>query len=282
MIGNLKWVYIIISVGFVLAGHSVCLASDKPFFEADSLVVDSTYIETDTTNIPEFDSNFNLDSLTTQKSRQSIYALPYSVTGRDPNWHRLWTNTAVLSGAYVATLLVLECLPEDATSWNRAEIREVPLFKRWFKNIFKRGPEWDHDKFYFNYLLHPYAGAAYFMSARSCGFNMWQSLLYCTCVSTIGWEFGIEAFMERPSIQDLFVTPLVGSALGEGFYAMKRYIVHHNYHLLGSKALGYVAAFVMDPINEFIGYFAGNEAREVGKNLSINPTYKGFALSVTF
>lgn len=38
---------------------------------------------------------------------------------------------SALSGAFVGTLLVLECLPEDATAWNRAELQDVPLFKRW-------------------------------------------------------------------------------------------------------------------------------------------------------
>ncbi len=160
----------------------------------------------------------------------SPYELPYSVTGKSYDWHRLWINTATLSGAFVGTLLVLECLPEDATSWNRAELQDVPLFKRWHNHVIKKGPEWDHDKFYFNYILHPYAGAVYYMSARSCGFNAWQSLLYCACVSTIGWEFGIEAFMERPSIQDIFITPLVGGAIGEGFYKLKRQIVAVVFH----------------------------------------------------
>ncbi len=44
----------------------------------------------------------------------SIYQLPYSMRGSAPNWHRMWVNTAVFAGAFVGTLLVLECLPEDA------------------------------------------------------------------------------------------------------------------------------------------------------------------------
>lgn len=191
-----------------------------------------------------------------------IYDLPYSVTGRCYDWHRLWINTATLSGAFIGTLLVLECLPEDATSWNRAELQDVPLFKRWHNHVIKKGPEWDHDKFYFNYILHPYAGAVYYMSARSCGFNAWQSLLYCTCVSNIGWEFGIEAFMERPSIQDLFITPIVGSAIGECFYKLKRNIVANGYTLCGSSILGNIVVFLIDPVNEVVGLFAGNPCRK--------------------
>ena len=73
-----------------------------------------------------------------QKKPVSIYELPYSFTGNSYDWHRLWINTATLSGAFVGTLLVLECLPEDATSWNRAELQDVPLFKRWHNHVVKK------------------------------------------------------------------------------------------------------------------------------------------------
>ena len=199
------------------------------------------------------------------KCRANIYQLPYSVTGRCYDWHRLWVNTAVLSGAFVGTLVVLECLPENTTSWNRAELRDVPLFKRWYNHVIYKGPEWDHDLFIFNYVLHPYAGAAYYMAARSCGFNAWQSLLYCSIISNIGWEFGIEAFMERPSVQDLFVTPLIGAAIGEGFYHLKRHIVRHDYTLAGSRILGNIVVFLIDPVNEVVGLFAGNPCRGLYK-----------------
>lgn len=224
--------------------------------------------------------------------RKSIYKYPYSITRSEPDWKRMWLNTGVLAGAFIGTLVVLECLPEDATSWNRSEIQSVPPFKRWRQNVLEKGPEWDHDKFYFNYILHPYAGAAYYMGARSCGFNAWQSLLYCTFISTVFWEFGIEAFMERPSIQDLFITPLVGSLIGEGFYKLKRKIVENDYHLAGSPVLGNIVVFLIDPINEVIGLFAGNDCRKLNKRKSeftssiVFPTYYGanigFALQYTF
>lgn len=227
----------------------------------------------------------------TQMNPISPYALPYSLNGNTYDWHRLWINTASLSGAFVGTLLVLECLPEDATSWNRAELQDVPLLKRWRNHVLKEGPEWDHDKFYFNYILHPYAGAVYFMAARTCGFNFWRSLLYSTVVSTVGWEFGIEAFMERPSYQDLFITPLIGSCIGEGFYKVKRWLVDNDYRLFGSPVLGGLLAFIVDPVNEFTGLWLGNPARRIahenasntcGKETTLTPLmahgYKGFSL----
>lgn len=224
----------------------------------------------------------------------SIYELPYSLTGSSKNWKQLWVNTGVLAGAFVGTLFVLECLPEDATSWNRAELQKVPLFQRWKDHVITEGPEWDHDKFMFNYVLHPYAGAAYFMSARSCGFNFYQSMLYSALISTVGWEFGIEAFMERPSYQDLFITPIVGSALGEAFYRLKRTLVENDYKLFGSPVLGNIVAFLIDPLNEVIGLFRHNYAREVAHRyaweqkkkhtttVNLTPTWFGLALKIKF
>lgn len=194
----------------------------------------------------------------------SVYGLPYSLhTTCRPDWHRLWINSAVMATAYVGTLGVLECLPEDATTWNRAELQQTPPFTRWYQNVFKKGPEWDHDNPVFNFVLHPYAGAVYFMMARSCGFNFWRSLLYCSIVSNIGWEFGIEAFMERPSYQDLVITPVAGSLIGECFYLIKRHIVSHDYTLLGNRILGNVVVFLIDPVNEVVGLFAGNKERRL-------------------
>ena len=113
-----------------------------------------------------------LNPFSAKPTLPSIYELPYSVTLQSPDWHRLWINTAVLTGAYVSTLFVLEMLPEDATTWNRASLQQTPFYERWWKHNFKKGPEWDSDNPVFNYILHPYAGAVYFMAARSNGFNL--------------------------------------------------------------------------------------------------------------
>lgn len=246
MLNNMERVACLMAVFLLVIGYpfEVCAESN------DSISVSAVTLSSD-----------SITTLPRHKGSVSPYELPYSMTGRSYDWHRLWINTATLSGAFVGTLLVLECLPEDATSWNRAELQDVPLFKRWHNHVIKKGPEWDHDKFYFNYILHPYAGAVYFMSARSCGFNFWQSLLYCSLISNVGWEFGIEAFMERPSYQDMLITPLVGSAIGEGFYKLKRRIVCNGYQLAGSSFLGNLVVFIIDPVNEVIDLFRGSKTR---------------------
>lgn len=109
-----------------------------------------------------------------------------------------------------------------------------------------------------------------------------------------GWEFGIEAFMERPSIQDIFITPLVGSLIGEGFYKLKRKIVDNGYRLCGSSVLGNIVVFLVDPVNEVVGLFAGNPCRKKSSGKSaatlssslVVPVAGGFApglsLNLTF
>lgn len=247
----------------------------------------------------EYDSLIPRPVCQFRQTAWSPYLEPYTRRGSEHrDWHRMWINTAVLSGAFVGTLFVLECLPEDATSWNRASIQQTEFYNRWYRNIFVRNPEIDHDNAIFNYVLHPYAGAAYFMAARSCGFSFWGSMLYSALVSTVGWEFGIEACMERPSYQDIVITPVVGSLLGELFYKCKRHIVEHDYTLWGSRVLGNIVVFLVDPVNEVVNLFRGSYERKAhlgvdnpsvnqgGKNRgvtsSLMPTVIGGAPGFTF
>lgn len=221
----------------------------------------------------------------------SIYDLPYSRTLSVPDWKGLWRNTGVLMGAGVTTMGVLALLPEESTAWNRRN-NQMPLFKRWVRHV-KAGPVWDKDNAIFNYVLHPYAGGAYYMGARSQGFNCWGSFIYSFCISNLFWEYGFEAFNEIPSVQDIIVTPFVGSLMGECFYLIKRNIVANGYRLLGSRFLGYVVAWLVDPINETIGYFRRSQRyfhdRGIGGGgltgtISLTPSKRGLtgSFSLTY
>ena len=266
-----------------VAVTSITLVTDS--LNINPVDVEAVEVATDTViAAPQLMLSAAIDSMMLEPiDNRSIYCYPYSMTLSKGDWKRMWTNTCVLSGAFVGTLLVLECLPPDATAWNRAEIRNVPLFRRWYNHVIKQGPEWDHDNPIFNYILHPYAGAAYFMACRSTGFNFWQSLLYSATVSTVGWEFGIEAFMERPSIQDLFITPCVGSVMGELFYKTKRSIVANDYELAGSKVLGNIVVFLVDPVNEVVDLFRGRNTRcATGVEITSQFTPSSFSVAVRF
>lgn len=178
---------------------------------------------------------------------------------KDPK--RLVYNAGLFAGAAVASFGLLWILPESVTNWNKQEMLEYGMFNRWVDNV-KAGPVWDNDAFYLNYIIHPWAGGVYYMSARGSGYNKWESFAYSAFMSTIMWEYGVEAFAEIPSIQDLIVTPVIGSLLGEQFFRWKGNIIRNERKVLNSRFLGSASLIIMDPFNEFldgVGYKTKNK-----------------------
>lgn len=232
-----------------------------------------------TDSLPQDDVYFEADTVPQPSYKPTIYDLPYSLSENMPNVKKLVINTATLYAAGVLTLGVLELLPEDATAWNKKEIRDTPMFERWWNHV-REGPVWDKDNWVFNYILHPYGGAAYYMSARTQGCSAINSFLYGFAVSTIFWEYGIEAFNEIPSYQDMFITPIVGAIMGEAFYKLKRRILQDDTSLFGSRLLGNITLFLIDPVNEVLGLIYGNDARR-NAAFSVRPTAQGMQASLS-
>lgn len=145
------------------------------------------------------------DKVTTLSERASI---PSSTKTKDPDG--LWRDTGILVGAQVAVIGVLYVMPESVSGWSPQQKRNS--WRNYQKNV--QNPGIDNDKFYLNYILHPYWGATYYTRARERGFEEGESFLYSTAMSTL-YEFGVECFFEKPSIQDLFVTPVIGSVIGK-------------------------------------------------------------------
>jgi hypothetical protein len=85
-------------------------------------------------------------------------------------------------------------------------------FERWWDNV--TNPVWDQDAWYNNYVLHPYWGASYYVRGRERGLARGQAFWYSALLSTI-FEVGAEAMVEPVSYQDLLITPVIGSLLGE-------------------------------------------------------------------
>ncbi len=110
-----------------------------------------------------------------------------------------------------ATIGVGLLLPRDFTYW---ETGSRSVYANNLKVAFTQPPVIDDDAWYMNFVAHPFQGSYYYNSFRSQGGQVWQSALASVAYST-AWEYLIEANFERPSIQDLIVTPILGSALGE-------------------------------------------------------------------
>ncbi len=177
----------------------------------------------------------------------SVYDRAYSLDENKIDKRLLGRNTGLLVGAGIGTMGLLYLMPSSFTNWDDDD-DDNPA-QKWWKNV-SREPVWDKDDIFLNYIAHPYVGAIYYMGARSAGVNATGSFLYSFALSTFFWEYGIEAFAERPSIQDLIVTPVAGAAIGELFYLAKRHILEQGGCIGDSEILGKAALIAMDPMTE--------------------------------
>lgn len=171
------------------------------------------------------------------------------LTNTDRN---LVNDTRNLALGMVGTMGVLWAMPGEVTGWDKQAIRANPdgIFAEYKRNI-KAGPVWDKDDPFFNYFAHPMAGAAYYTLSRHNGKSPLESFGYSFAMSTFFWEYGFEALAEIPSMQDLIITPVVGSLLGEAAYQYEQKIRNGGGTVLGSKALGTIALIVLNPAGAF-------------------------------
>lgn len=84
-----------------------------------------------------------------------------------------------------------------------------PLFEP-HKRLF----EWDGDRWQINVIGHGLMGSELYLRARTCGQTPLASLAF-TAIASATWEYAIEVWNARPSVNDLIWTPLAGMALGE-------------------------------------------------------------------
>lgn len=152
-------------------------------------------------------------------------------------------NMALLSLTIMGALYVM---PESVSKWDKDEMKFKKLGRKWKEHI-KEGPIWDQDEWEINYIGHPYFGAAYYMVARNQGLNAYEAGAYSFLMSAFLWEMGIEALAEVPSKQDILITPLIGSVIGEAFFIWEQRIEMNNDQLLGSRAFGKTIKFLLNP-----------------------------------
>lgn len=101
--------------------------------------------------------------------------------------------------------------------FNRYIAKEDFAYINWktIKTNLKHKFVWDNDQMGTNMFLHPYHGSLYFNSARSRGYNYWESGAFALGGSAM-WELFMEN--EYPSFNDIIATPIGGLALGETLY----------------------------------------------------------------
>lgn len=153
-------------------------------------------------------------------SRFSIHHQPYidTVTRKAVlrNEHssfarKFLRGSGLVLGYEAISLCILYASPYSFSKWY------TPTPNSYRENMriaFTQPPVIDKDYWYINYLGHPYQGACTYNAVRSQGAKFWQAGLFALGHSMV-WEYLIESGNERPSVQDIVVTPVVGSLVGE-------------------------------------------------------------------
>ncbi len=234
-----------------------------------------------TTAAPTHPVTQSPDNLRLNTPAQTDYTTSWWSTSPG-NSTRLYQQTGVLVGGGLAAAGFLYLMPKSVTNWEKdASFNDLP--KKWWDNV-RRRPVWDKDDWAINYIGHTYFGGVYYQMARKSGYNQWDSFVYTAFMSTFLWEYGFEAFAERPSIQDLIVTPVGGWLYGELAYNLEQRIEENDKTVLGSPVLGGISLFILDPIDHVsrgINAIAGREWILTGRvtmNSSLyhnNPEYHG-------
>jgi hypothetical protein len=199
----------------------------------------------------------------------SFYDSPYQISlfspqnGEDSD--RLLSQTYTVFGLGAVVIATLGAMPSTITNWEE-EDDDPALSTKWLENV-SAGPVWDRDDWYLNYVAHPYFGGVFYQSARKSGYRQWDAFVYSFMMSTFYWEYGMEAFAEVPSIQDLVVTPVLGWVYGEWAFNTERDIWLNGGTVLGSEILGNTSLFLLDPVDSIgrnVNYLFGIDIIKAG------------------
>ncbi len=169
------------------------------------------------------------------------------IVPKDKDWDYLMGQTYTILGLSVATVGLMTLLPESITKWDDEDRDMSKLGSKWKDNV-SSGPVWDRDEHFLNYVMHPYFGGVYYTASRHAGYNEFESFLYSATMSAFFWEYGVEAFAEVPSWQDLFITPFFGAVVGEMMLTAEQDIITGGGEVMGSETMGDVSLFFLNPI----------------------------------
>lgn len=127
---------------------------------------------------------------------------------------KLLRGSLLLLGTDALEFGSLALLNPDISGWGAGSFDN---YGSNMKRAFTSAPVFDKDKWYLNYIGHPYQGTLFYNAFRSQHATIVQSSFSCLG-HVLLWEYVIESGLEQPSIQDLIVTPVTGIILGELIY----------------------------------------------------------------
>lgn len=116
-----------------------------------------------------------------------------------------------------------------------ATIRDEGSWRNYRKNFMHF--VFDQDEPIWNLAAHPMVGSLYYLTYRASGYSQFEALKMAFIQSAI-FETTIEIITERPSIQDLYQTPILGSMLGFALERVSLYFLNTDNSFL--KVLGHI------------------------------------------
>ena len=193
-----------------------------------------------------------------------------------PSRHNLWVPTAEWA---VALALTIPLFMIDPAFVNTGTVSTENFVDAW-----TRPPVWDTDGVIANYVLHPIMGAEAYLTVRNRDYGPFESFLFATAVS-VGWEYLFEAWVERPSAQDLLTTSPIGSLQGELRYQMRRRVARWS-PSVGRNTL----LILIDPVEALHRYLGKtflnrpNDATDetMGSSLSVGPDQARVMITMQF
>jgi hypothetical protein len=196
----------------------------------------------------------------------------------DPARHNLWVPTAEWA---VCLGLTIPLFMIDPAFVNTGTVSSENFADAW-----TRPPVFDTDGVVANYVLHPIMGAEAYLSVRNRDYGPIESFLFATGVS-VAWEYLFEAWVERPSGQDLLVTSPIGSLQGELRFQLRRRVARWN------RSTGRdVLLILLDPVEalhryvnkEFLNgtHDATDEMMMIGSSLNVGLDQARLMLTLQF
>ncbi len=190
----------------------------------------------------------------TMTSMQDTFAIDEEAPLQKMNerYEKIIRELAYMQVFAVATIGAIALLPESVSQWSaedKAFVDVQELLDKHADNIAK-GPVLDNDTWVINYIGHSVAGSYFYVWGRQSGLTWQESAILTTLMSTFYWEYGWEAFAEVPSIQDLIITPVLGSMLGEGTNYLYNKLMENDGKIYDSVILGGITRGLLNPIGE--------------------------------
>ena len=185
--------------------------SEKPEMYVNGIMEQEKYSGYVSTRLPS--PYFNISDFTSGKKKKNITEADSFVMRNQGAsiWKKMGRAELFIGGTELICMGVLMAMPKEVTKWQPGFLNDA---MKNIKRAFTTMPENDEDGWGFNYVGHPIAGSLYYNSIRSQDATIFQSFVFSFAQSAF-WEYVIEGAAEQPSLQDLLITPIFGTLLGE-------------------------------------------------------------------